>query len=101
MNRFGNYLRSFKLAKAHLQTASEKLICEKGTTFDAVRHLIFALRETHAAMNNLASMQFHKKPKPSRRPQSAKAQAKKILDASGINGLDAMRSAAKKVGVTL
>ncbi|HEX9504248.1 MAG TPA: hypothetical protein VF974_08110 [Patescibacteria group bacterium] len=76
--RFENYLRSFQIAKAHLITADQhaRLRDDHG----AVLALIRSLREFETCVNNLASMHFKKKPKrESRKLQSAKMQAKKIL----------------------
>jgi hypothetical protein len=60
MSRFGNYLQSQKLAKAHLITAEDRF--NRGDSMSRVmEQLLKSVREFQTCTNNLASIQFEKK----------------------------------------
>lgn len=61
MNRFTNYLNNAKLAKLHTIEALTQNARKRPD--NAIRHLAEAQLTLLAAMNNFASLAFHKKPK--------------------------------------
>lgn len=67
MSRFGTYLQSQKLAKAHLETAADRF--NRGDSMPRVMEpLLRAVREFQTCTNNLASMQFEKKRRKTAKP---------------------------------
>ena len=66
MNRLSNYFASQKLAKQYLGSAYERLDRCPGQNEAAVRSLAHAVEEMITAMNNVASIAFHAKPKRKR-----------------------------------